>query len=170
MPIASSASTIASVPLATPIVWSTPRYSAASRSNASTSGPKMKRPLSRARENASFSSGIRGAYCALTSTSGIGGTAAHRRGATPPDDQVSGKGNDRNRHEDLDITERVVELLPACAERIPGGCEPERPDRAADRGQGRVARKRSLEDAGGDRDERARDRREAADEDGPVLP
>ena len=45
----------------------------------STSGPKMKRPLSSARANASFSSGMSGAYCALTSTSGIGCTPAHRR-------------------------------------------------------------------------------------------
>ena len=74
IPSASSASTSASVPFATPIVCSTPRYSAASRSNPSTSGPKMKRPLSSARANASFSSGMNGAYCALTSTSGIGCT------------------------------------------------------------------------------------------------
>ena len=49
--------------------------SAASRSNASTSGPKMKRPDSSVRANASFSSGMSGAYCALTSTWGIVTTA-----------------------------------------------------------------------------------------------
>ena len=37
---------------------STPSGSAASRSNPSTSGPKMKRPLSSVRSNAAFSSGI----------------------------------------------------------------------------------------------------------------
>ena len=48
-----------------------PSSAAASRSNASTSGPKMKRPDSSVRANASCSSGISGAYCALTSTWGI---------------------------------------------------------------------------------------------------
>ena len=63
-----TAEAIASVPFATPIVCSTPRYSAASRSNPSTSGPKMNLPLSSVRSNAAFSAGISGAYCALTST------------------------------------------------------------------------------------------------------
>ena len=71
MPIASSESTSASVPFATPIACGTPRYAAASSSNACTSGPKMKRPDSTTRSNASRNSGISGAYCALTSTRSI---------------------------------------------------------------------------------------------------
>ena len=71
MSIASSTSTSASVPFAQLTVSSTPSCAAASRSNASTSGPKMNFPESSVRANASFSSGISGAYCALTSTWGI---------------------------------------------------------------------------------------------------
>ena len=71
IPIASSTSTIASVPFAQLTVSWTPSSSADSRSNASTSGPKMNRPDSSVRANASLSSGISGAYCALTSTCGI---------------------------------------------------------------------------------------------------
>ena len=46
IPSASSTITIASVPFATPTVSGTPRYSAASRSNSATFGPKTKRPSS----------------------------------------------------------------------------------------------------------------------------
>ena len=79
MPIASSDRTSASVPFATPIACGTPRYAAASRSNASTSGPKMNRPDSSTSAKRSFSSGINGAYCALTSTSGITIARVYRR-------------------------------------------------------------------------------------------
>ena len=71
IPSASSARTIASVPFATPTACGTPRNAAASLSNASTSGPKMRRPDSRTAENRCSSSGMNGAYCAFTSMSGI---------------------------------------------------------------------------------------------------
>ena len=54
--------TIASVPLATPIVSGTSRNSAASRSNAATFGPKTNCPLSSTSANACLSCGISGAY------------------------------------------------------------------------------------------------------------
>ena len=69
---ASRARTIASVPLATPSACATPRYSAASRSKASTFAPRMNCPRSRTSSNSPRSSSSSGAYCALTSTSGIG--------------------------------------------------------------------------------------------------
>src|SRR5262249_3042864 len=130
----------------------------------------MKRPLSSARENASFSSGMSGAYCALTSTRGIGGTTAHRRGASPTKDEVCDTGNNREHDQDLDVAERVVDVVPARTGGVADPREEERPDRAAGQRKDRVARQRRLEGTGRDRDERARDRRQPPDEHRPVVP
>src|SRR5215475_8108703 len=108
-----------------------------SRSNASTSGPKMKRPDSRVRANASFSSGTRGAYCALTSTWGIRGTPRHGSGAAAAHDPHGDSDRDQDAHEDVEVAEVVVRLAPARAERPADAGEHEAPDRAADRGQDR---------------------------------
>src|SRR5512133_3208850 len=155
IPSASSTSTIASVPFATPIVSVTPRYCAASCSNAFTFGPRMKVvPESRTSSKARFRSEISGAYCALTSTSGIRGTSLQSIGASPTQDQVGDREekscNDRN----LDETEPVVEALVAGAERPADAGEREAPDRRADQRQHDVAPERNAEDAGGDRYER----------------
>ena len=75
IPSASRTSTIASVPFATPIAWPAPSAAAASASKLASSGPRMKRPLSSVRLKACCSSGMNGAYCALTSTCGIGATS-----------------------------------------------------------------------------------------------
>ena len=57
IPSASRTITSASVPFATLTPSCTPRYSAASRSKASTSGPKMNRAVSRVLANASWTPG-----------------------------------------------------------------------------------------------------------------
>src|SRR6478609_3362016 len=165
MPSASSTMTIASVPLATPIVSATPRYSAASRSNAFTFGPRMNCPDSSTSEKARSSFGISGAYCALTSTSGISGTLGECRGASVTQDQVARENEDSCNHEVLDVAEAVMEALVARAERPPDGGEREAPQRRADQRQHRVPPERDPEDAGRDRHERAHDRRDPAQED-----
>src|SRR5881392_2724017 len=106
MPRASSAMTIASVPFATPIVAGTPRYAAASCSNARTFGPRMNSPESRTPPMAASSSGISGAYCALTSTRGVGGTAARQSSrAQPAPDQDGGGENDQRDDDVVDVLE-----------------------------------------------------------------
>src|SRR3954470_16906010 len=140
MPSASSTSTIASVPLATPIVSGTPRYSAASRSNAFTFGPRMKVvPESSTSANASFSCGISGAYCALTSTSGIRGTPLQSIGPSSPQDQVGDADENSCNDHDFGVPELVVETLEARAERPADARQHEAPDRRADQRQDDVA-------------------------------
>src|SRR2546423_5768632 len=130
----------------------------------------MNRPESRTRANASFNWGISGGYCALTSTWGIGGAASHGNRAPTAQHQVRREQHDSRDDRVLHVVEAMVDALPARAEapacRRPGKA----PDGASDRGQDRVARERRFEHAGGNRDERARERRQPADEDGPVLP
>src|SRR3954454_21099576 len=145
IPSASSAITIASVPFATPTVSETPRSSAASRSKPSTSGPKMNRPESSALANASFSSGMSGAYCALTSTCGIA-TASHRRRPPPPHEQPRRRRDDHDGDRNVGVAEGVVEVLPARAEPPAGAREGEAPQRGAERGPENVAAERHLED------------------------
>src|SRR3954468_16680593 len=169
-PSASRTSTIASVPFATPTVCRTPRNSAASRSNPSTSGPKMKRPDSSVRAKASCSSGISGAYCALTSTCGIGGTASHGNRPAPPHNPVPPAQHDRDDDRELGVLERVVEAFPARAEGPADAGEAEAPDRAARRREQRVTAEGRAEDAGRDRDERADAGRQASDKRGGVAP
>src|SRR5580765_4763978 len=169
MPSASSTSTIASVPFATPIVSPTPRYCAASRSKALTFGPRMNAPDSRISSKARFSSGTSGAYCALTSTSGIRGTSLKSIAASAAQNQIGDQDQNSCNDGDFHEAELVVEALVARAERPADGREPEAPDRRADQRQHDVARERDAEDAGGDRHERANDRRHTSDEHRPVL-
>src|SRR5215471_8136817 len=169
MPSASSTSTIASVPFATPIVSVTPRYSAASCSNAFTFGPRMNAPESRTSANARFSSGTSGAYCALTSTSGIRGTALQSIGPNSTQDQVGDEQQNSCNDRDFDEAEVVVEALVARAQRPADAGEREAPDRRADRRQHDVAAERHAEHAGRNRDERAHDGRDAAEQHRRVL-
>src|SRR5437660_8702444 len=115
--MAFSTSTSASVPLATPIVCGTPRNAAASSSNAFTFGPRMKTPDSSTSARRSFSAGSRPAYCALTSTSGIWGTAAQSRRADAADYDVGHENHDRGDDRVLGVAEVVVEALVARSER-----------------------------------------------------
>src|SRR6185312_3290877 len=170
MSIASSAITIASVPLATPIACSTPRYAAASSSKALTFGPRMNRPESRTSAIRSFSSSRSGAYCALTSTSGISGTAAQSRCASATDEPDRDAREDKHGDRDVDEPEVVVEGLVARAERPPDAREPEAPDHAAEEREDREPPERHPGDTGRDRDERAHDRRDASQADRPVAP
>src|SRR5262245_17570181 len=129
----------------------------------------MNRPVSRTSAIRSFSSALSGAYCALTSTSGICGTAAHLSHASPteiPDQQREDTDSD----ERLDVAEVVVERLPARAERPARARDPEAPrDRAQHRVEREVAERHAREPRR-DRDERAHDGGHAAEEDGPVAP
>src|SRR5690606_31701731 len=71
MPSARSASTSASVPEFTPTAWRTPRYSATSRSNASTSGPRMNWPERRTRCTAALTSSQSASISGERSSTGI---------------------------------------------------------------------------------------------------
>src|SRR5204862_289363 len=104
------------------------------------------------RANASFRSGISGAYCAWTSTCGIA-TAGHGRRPPPHQQPVSNAGHEQHGDAVVDEPEVVVELLPARAERPACSGEGEAPDGVPDRGEDGVARKRRLEQAGGYRHE-----------------
>src|SRR3954447_4812424 len=131
MPRASSTSTSASVPLPQPTVSGTPRYSAASSSNAFVFGPKTKAPPSSTSANACWSSGISGAYCALTSTSGMLGADTaldgSRATAAPPHEEVHEADRHAERDEVVDEAEVGVELLVTGAERPAGAREREAP-------------------------------------------
>src|SRR5690242_1535277 len=118
----------------------------------------------------SRSSGISGAYCALTSTSGIRGTATESRGARHAGNQRDDENDDDPDNEIVHVAEITVDMLvpgpqaPACAGKG------ERPDRGADQGPEDVTPERHLENARRDRDERAHHGRDAADEHGKVVP
>src|SRR5438270_5888741 len=169
MPRASRTITIASVPFATPIVCGTPRYCAASSSKALTFGPRMKTPASSTSARRSFSSGRSGAYCALTSTSGIGRTASESSRAPAQHEPCRGS-DDGERDRVVDEPEVAVKALPASADRPPDAGEREAPDRRPEERRDRVRREPHPEDTGGDRDERANDGGDPPDEDGPVAP
>src|SRR5687768_5031823 len=70
----------------------------------------------------------------------------------------------------VDVAERVVEVLPAGAERPADPCEGKGPERGAEQREERVAAERRPEDPGGDRDERAHHGGDATEKDTPVLP
>src|SRR5215217_6012425 len=119
--------------------------------------------------NRSRSCSISGAYCALTSTSGIR-TARKATGAPAADDQIDDPDHDRRSDDVVDVAEALVERLPARSECVADPGEDDAPDRRPDRRKHGVAEERRTEDARGDRDERSRDRGDPADEHGPVAP
>src|SRR5579871_1652564 len=149
MPSASSTSTSASVPFAQLTASSVPSWAAASRSNASTSGPKMKRPLSRVCANASFSSGTRGAYCALTSTWGIGIGLADRSRRAPSHEEDDHGQDDQGEDEVVEIAEVVAGRVPARPDRPPDPGHDRAEDGAAERSERDEAPEGPFEDAGG---------------------
>src|SRR3954470_4163552 len=166
--IASSARTSASVPLPTPTDAGTPRCAAASSSKARRLGPRMKTPASSTAAIRSWSSGISGAYWALTSTSGtLGADTAldgSRAALPPPDEDEDEEDCDTERDRVIDEAEVAVELLVAGAERPARAREREAPgERARDRQHG-VLPQVHARDARRNRHERAHDRRDAAEE------
>src|SRR5262245_9158258 len=130
----------------------------------------MNCPSSRTSRKRDSSSGISGAYCALTSTSGIGCTAFYCSGLPPSVYEIHREEQDTCKHNELHVPERVVEALVARAEGVAGARDPERPDGGADRGQHRVRPERDVEDARRNRDEGPHDRRHAAEQDAFVPP
>src|SRR5436305_12958952 len=130
----------------------------------------MKRPVSSVRANASWSFGISGAYCALTSTWGIDMAGGHRSRAAPTECPVRDACHDHQHDRNLDVAEVVVKRLPVRAEGPPGTREHKAPERVAECRQHVVAAEGALEHAGRDRHERSCDGRDAAKEDGPGIP
>src|SRR5215210_1357857 len=123
--IASRASTSASVPFATPTVAGTPRYAAASSSNARTFGPRMKTPESSTSAMRLLISSSRGAYCARTSTSGVCGTASQST-RPPPTDYQPDSACDNGR--DDGVVEVVMEAFPVAADDPADTRESQAPD------------------------------------------
>src|SRR5215467_9195539 len=128
----------------------------------------MNCPSSRTSRNRASSSGISGAYCALTSTSGILCTAPHCSGLPPSVSEIHREEQDTCKDDELGVAEGVVEALVARPERVAGACDSEGPDGGADRGQRGVRAERDVEDARRDRDERPDDRRHPAEQDALV--
>src|SRR5688500_751190 len=129
----------------------------------------MNAPEASTSSNRVRSSSISGAYCALTSTSGIC-TTGKGTGAPTAHQQIRHADHDPCRDRVVHVVEVLVEGLPAGPEGVADRREDDAPDRRADEGEHRVAAERRPEDAGGNRDERARHRRDPPDEDGPVAP
>src|SRR5205823_15103736 len=99
----------------------------------------------------SFSSGRRGAYCALTSTSGIGGTASQSRGAAPADDRVREPGDEQDGDGDVDVAEVSVQAVVRATERPAGPGEAEAEGRAPEEGERQESDEGHARDARGDR-------------------
>src|SRR4051812_18027997 len=114
--------------------------------------------------------GRSGSYCAFTSTSGIGRTASKSRGTYPSIDPENEEEEDGEDDEVLDVAEVVVEALIAGSRGPADAGESEGPDRRADRRQDDVPPEGHLEHPRRDRDERANDRRDAADQHREVVP
>src|SRR3954471_1830937 len=103
----------------------------------------MNWPLPRISLNTASSSAWSGAYCALTSTSGIC-TAPHFSGVEPPVDEIRRQDQNACNHRVLDVGEIVVEALVARAQAVAGPGDRERPDRRADERVEAVGAERHL--------------------------
>src|SRR2546427_5662237 len=119
----------------------------------------MNRPDSRTSAKTRRSSWIRGAYCALTSTWGIGGTASQCRRPAFSDKQSCCKRQDSGGDCVVDEAEVPVEGLPAPADPPADTGERERPGRGADERQRNVAVEPHPEHSGGERAGQANARR-----------
>src|SRR5215218_5375478 len=98
----------------------------------------MKRPSSSTAEMRSLSSGRSGAYCALTSISGIVGTAGHFSGV-PAEYEVADGEDEEPENRVVDEAEAVVEVVPVAPDGPADAGQHEAPDRRADEGQDGVA-------------------------------
>src|SRR5260221_10997884 len=104
----------------------------------------MKRPDSSTSPRRSFNSGISGAYCALTSTSGVVGTGP-QPGRASAEEQPRRGHHDHGDHSVVNPTEFFV-YPPVTGSDTPAGArEGEAPDRRSDQGQARVTRQRRGE-------------------------
>ena len=137
----------------------TPSCSAASRSKPSTSGPKMKRPLSSVRSKAAFSSGIERRVLRLD-VNVRNRHYGHGNRPAPPDHEVDDPEARSRRRSRLHVDEIVVHgasQLEPTAQPIPANTEQKTaiPTSAESRKRPQA----DLEDPGGDRHERADERR-----------
>src|SRR4051812_32424222 len=117
----------------------------------------MNSALPRTSSIASRMRGSNGAYCALTSTSGIGRTAEESRGQI---DQAEGDGGDHG------VIEVLADAVVVRANRPADGRQAETEDRAPDRRQHDETGQRHAPDSGWYGDERADARGHEADRDG----
>src|SRR6478672_11576142 len=120
--------------------------------------------------NAASSRGISGSYSARTSTRGIVCTRRHFSHSDPAIHQIRQPRDNAYRDRVLDVAEAVVEAAIARAEPVAGSREGERPHGGAGQREQCVRQEPHLEDSGCDRDERADDRRQPAEEDAEVPP
>src|SRR5215471_6364445 len=127
----------------------------------------MNRPDSSTSPRRSFSSGIRGSYCALTSTSGIIGTSTSP--GEMAEDQPGRDEHDGGDHSVVNPTEFIVYPLVAGSDTPADAREQEAPDRRPREREQRVDAEGRAEDPGRYRDEGADDRCQAADEHGRVA-
>src|SRR6476619_4059113 len=114
----------------------------------------MKRPSSSTSEMRSLSSVRSGAYCALTSISGIVGTTGHFSGV-PAEYEVANRENEESENRVIDEAEAVVEVVPVAPDRPADAGQREAPDCRAGERQHGVAAERHAEDTGRDRAEGA---------------
>src|ERR671935_2820510 len=113
----------------------------------------MNSPLASTASIASRRRGRSGAYWALTSTSGIGGTGRKSR-SSPSQSQICGDDDHGDDDCVLHVAEVVVEVFVAPAGAPADACKRKGPDRRADGRQQRVRPERQAEDPRGERGER----------------
>src|SRR5262245_61805070 len=122
----------------------------------------MNLPDSSTSPRRSFNSGISGAYCALTSTSGIIGT-----GTSPEEVAEQEPGREQTDRDDdsvIDPTEILVYPPVTGSDTPPDACPGKAPDRRADEREDGVPPERRAEHPGGNRDERAHERGHTPDQ------
>src|SRR5690348_9354512 len=91
------------------------------------------------------------------------------RAADAPD-PIRRRDHDSREHHELHVAKSVVETLPVRPERPADARKRQTPDTVSDQRQDVVSAERALEEAGGDRNERAGDGCGSTDEDGPRIP
>src|SRR5438094_1624564 len=121
----------------------------------------MNSALSSASANNDLSSSFSGAYCALTSTSGIFGTSTHP--SSPSVEEIRDDEGDSRNYHIVQVAQRVPRVRVARAERPTGAAEREAEHRDPDGGERQEAPEGHAEDPGGDGDERAQDRQREAE-------
>src|SRR5437762_8530843 len=121
----------------------------------------MNSALSSASANSDFSSSCSGAYCALTSTSGIFGTSTHP--SSPSVEEIRDDEDDSGNYHIVQVAQRMPRVRVARAERPAGAAEREAEHCDPDGGERQEAPEGHAEDPCRNRDERPQHRpREAA--------
>src|SRR5437763_2198979 len=115
------------------------------------------------------SSGIRGAYSALMSTSGIVCTASHSSCTYPAVQEIRRQRDNTCTDRVVGVAEVVMRVRVSGAERPAGGGEPEAEDGAPDEREAEELAEGDAHDACRDRHERTDERRRQPDRDGPVV-